>query len=81
MSDILPQWEEINEKDHQLIVDALETIQGNVSLALSCIHAQLWMQSTVAAIVREGEEVILPTEIRKMIWDNATESEREFQSW
>ncbi|KAK4828023.1 hypothetical protein QYF61_022800 [Mycteria americana] len=56
LSDILPQWERINE-------------------------TQFWAQSTVAAIVREGEDGTLPTEIRKVIWDNATEFEREFQSW
>uniref|UniRef100_A0A8C3PND6 Uncharacterized protein n=1 Tax=Calidris pygmaea TaxID=425635 RepID=A0A8C3PND6_9CHAR len=81
LSDVLPQWERINKRDHQLIVDALDAAQTNVSLALSCIQAQLWMQSTVAAIIREGAEGTLPTEIRKVIWDNATEFERKFQSW
>ncbi|KAK4806952.1 hypothetical protein QYF61_027319 [Mycteria americana] len=76
-----PQWERIHERDHQLIVDALGVAQSNVSLALSCIQAQLWMQSMVAAIIREGEEGTLPTEIQKVIWDNATEFEKEFQSW
>ncbi|KAK4832916.1 hypothetical protein QYF61_026559 [Mycteria americana] len=75
LSDILPQWERINERDHQLIVDALDAAQNNVSLA------QLWMQSMVAAIIREGEEGTLPTEIQKVIWDNATKFEKEFQSW
>ena len=65
----------------QLIVNTLGATQINVSLALSCIEAQLWVQSTVAAIIREGEEGTLPTEIRKIIWDNATKFEREFQSW
>ncbi|KAK4810571.1 LOW QUALITY PROTEIN: hypothetical protein QYF61_004534 [Mycteria americana] len=65
LSDILPQWKRINERDHQLIVDALGVAQTNVSLALSCIQAQLWMQSMVAAIIREGEEGTLPTEIRR----------------
>ncbi|KAK4805375.1 hypothetical protein QYF61_003948 [Mycteria americana] len=81
LSHILPQWGEEKEKDHQLIVDALAVTQNNVSLALSCVQAQLWMQSTVAAIRREGEEGTLPTEIQKVIWDNATELEKEFQPW
>ncbi|XP_072707269.1 uncharacterized protein [Ciconia boyciana] len=81
LSDMLPQWGKVNEKDQQLIVDALGVAQNNVSLALSCIQAQLWMQSIVAAIIREGEEGTRPTEIRKVIWDNATEFEKEFQSW
>jgi len=34
-----------------------------------------------AAIVREGEQGILPLEIRKVIWENATEFEKNFQSW
>ncbi|KAK4820012.1 hypothetical protein QYF61_017391 [Mycteria americana] len=79
--DILPQWQEVNEKGHQLIVNALGVTQNNVSLALSCIQAQLWMQSIIAVIIQEGEEGTLPTEIRKVIWDNATEFEKEFQSW
>ncbi|XP_063177384.1 uncharacterized protein LOC134508994 isoform X1 [Chroicocephalus ridibundus] len=81
LSNILPQWEEMGEKDHQLITNALGTTQNNVSLALSCTQAQLWMQSMTAAIIREGEEGTLPTEIRKVIWDNAIEFERKFQSW
>lgn len=54
---------------------------NNISLALSCIQAQLWVQYTIAAIVREGEDGTLPTEIRKIIWEKATAFEREFQSW
>ena len=81
LSDILPQWERVNEKDHQLIIDALGIAQNNISLALSCIQAQLWVQYTIAAIVREGEDGTLPTEIRKIIWEKATAFEREFQSW
>ena len=77
LSDILPQRERITEKYQQLIVDALAVTQINVSLVLSCIQAQLQVQSTVATIIREGEEGTLPTEI----WDNATKFEREFQSW
>ncbi|XP_067164812.1 uncharacterized protein [Apteryx mantelli] len=81
LSNVLPQWERINERDHHLIVNALGVAQYNVSLALSCIQAQLWMQSVVAAIIREGEEGTLPTEIRKVIWDNATKFEKELHSW
>lgn len=47
---------------------------------MSCIQAQLWIQSVVAAIMREGEGGTLPIEIRKGIWDNASEFEKEFQS-
>jgi len=39
------------------------------------------MQSITAAIIREGEEGTLPTEIRKVIWDNAIDFEKKFQSW
>ncbi|KAK4825339.1 hypothetical protein QYF61_026858 [Mycteria americana] len=81
LSDMLPQWERISERDHQLIVDALSAAQNNVSLALSCIQAQLWMQSMVAAVIREGEEGTLPSEMRKVIWDKATRFDKEFQPW
>jgi len=39
------------------------------------------MQSITAAIIREGEEATLPIEIRKVIWDNAIDFEKKFQSW
>ncbi|XP_042723792.1 LOW QUALITY PROTEIN: uncharacterized protein LOC122177989 [Lagopus leucura] len=39
------------------------------------------MQSMAATIVREGEDGTMPTEIRKMVWDNANKFERKFQSW
>lgn len=81
LSNILPNWEEVNVNDHKLIIDALGATQNNISLALSCIQAQLWMQSVAASIIREGEEGTFPTEIRKIIWDSATDFEKEFQSW
>ncbi|XP_055648759.1 uncharacterized protein LOC129783095 [Falco peregrinus] len=81
ISKVLPRWEQINMEDHQLITKALGGLQDDVALALSCIQAQMWMQSIAASIIREGEEGIFPTEIRKMVWDNATEVERKLQSW
>lgn len=59
----MPHWEQIEENDHQLIVNALGKTQGNTSLASSCIQAQLWIQSVAAAIIREGEGGTFPTEI------------------
>ena len=63
------------------MVTALDATQIITSVALSCIQFQLWVQSTVAAIVKEGEGGTLSTEIRKVTWDNTTKFEREFQSW
>ena len=81
LSDLSPQWERINEKSHQPIVNALGAAQINDSPALSYIQAQLWVQSTVAAIIRAGEAGTLRIEIWKVIRDNATKFEREFQPW
>ncbi|GAB0206309.1 hypothetical protein GRJ2_003096500 [Grus japonensis] len=81
LSDILPQWKQINENDHEIILEALDTAQSNISLALSYIQAQLRVQSVASAIIREGEEGVLPSEVHKVIWDNANEFEKEFQSW
>lgn len=39
------------------------------------------MQSMAAAIIRESKEDTLSTGIWKMIWNNATKFEKEFQSW
>lgn len=47
----------------QLIVNTIETLQDNVSLALGCIQAQLWVQYMTAAITWEGEDGTLPAEI------------------
>lgn len=71
----------MEENDHQLLAKALRATQGSVSLALSCVQAQLWVQSVVAAVTREGEDGTLPTEICKLIWDKASEFEKESQSW
>jgi len=81
LSDILPQWERISEKDHQLIMRTLGATQMNVCLALSCVQAQLWIQSTVEAIIREGEGGTLPAKIQEIIWNNMTKFKREFQFW
>ncbi|XP_042656327.1 uncharacterized protein LOC122154120 [Tyto alba] len=81
VSKVLPSWERVEDQDHRLILDALSMVQDNVSLAFSCIQAQLWMQATAALIIREGNEGIFPVEIRKAVWDKATNFERKFQSW
>ncbi|XP_074673093.1 uncharacterized protein LOC141920293 [Strix aluco] len=80
-SNLLPEWEEISIKDHSLIIEGMEALQNSSSLALSCIQAQMWVQSIISNILREGEEGILPMEIRKIIWDKALSQERELQSW
>lgn len=38
------------------------------------------MQSTVTAIIREGDEGTLPTEIQKEIWGNLSQFKKDFQS-
>ncbi|XP_066405256.1 uncharacterized protein [Molothrus aeneus] len=81
VSEVLPTWEQISEKDHQVLLRALGMEQSNVSLALSCIQAQMWVQSVVAGILRDGDNGVLPTEIRKIVWDAATEKERQLQAW
>ncbi|XP_075302889.1 uncharacterized protein LOC142365708 [Opisthocomus hoazin] len=81
MNDPYGNESKIFNKDRQQIASALDASQNNISLALSYIQAQLWMQSMTAAIIREGEEGTLPTEIQKVIWDNAIDFEKKFQSW
>ncbi|KAK4818000.1 hypothetical protein QYF61_004113 [Mycteria americana] len=81
VSEVLPTWEQISEKDHQVLLQALGIEQNNISLALSCIQAQMWVQSVVAGILRDGDNGVLPTEIRKIVWDAATEKERQLQAW
>jgi len=53
----------VGEREHPLSVDTLGVAQNDVSVALGCIHTELWMQSVVAAVTREGEEGSLPTGI------------------
>lgn len=59
----------------------LGTTQINVSLALGCFQGQLWMQTAIAVIIKEGEGGTSPMEVQKVIWDNTTTFEKEFQSW
>ncbi|RMC21058.1 hypothetical protein DUI87_01915 [Hirundo rustica rustica] len=81
LTKILPEWEDTEERDHEVIINALGTASESISLALGCTQAQLWMQSVAAAVIREGGEGIFPAEIRKIVWDNASDMERELQSW
>lgn len=60
VSKVLSDLKEAEVHDHKLIVKALNMAQYNVSLAFSCIQAQLWMQSTVTLVLREGSEGIFP---------------------
>ncbi|RMC21906.1 hypothetical protein DUI87_02777 [Hirundo rustica rustica] len=81
LTKILPEWEDTEERDHEVIINALGTASENISLALGCTQAQLWMQSVAAAVIRESGEGIFPAEIHKIVWDNASDMERELQSW
>lgn len=81
LSKILPEWENIEEWEHQLIINTLGDASENISLALGCTQAQLWMQSVAASVIRDGGEGIFPAEIRKVVWDNASDLEKELQSW
>lgn len=40
------------------------------------MQVQLWIQSIVAAIIKESKGGTLPTEMCEVIWDNALEFER-----
>ncbi|XP_031980095.1 uncharacterized protein LOC116451072 [Corvus moneduloides] len=60
VSKILPDLAKLSNLDHELILNTLGTAQDNVSLALSCIQAHLWMQSTASLIIRE-DGCLLPT--------------------
>ena len=55
-------------------------LQTNTSMALSCIQAQLGIQTTVSALIRAGESGTLSKETQKIMWDKANDSERRFQS-
>lgn len=81
LSKILPEWEDIEEHDHELIINALGTASENISLALRCTKAHLWMQSVAASVIREGGESTFPAKIHKIVWDNASDLEKELQSW
>lgn len=78
---VSPNWEGTNIKDREFLLGAIDGLQNNVSLALSCIQAQLWVHSITALIIREGEEGAFPTEIWKIVWDKATDLEQKLQSW
>lgn len=82
VSKILPDFAaKTRDLDHRLILNTLSVAQDNVSLALSCIQAQLWMQSTASLIIREGNEDVFLIEVREAVWNNATKLERKLQSW
>lgn len=81
MSKILPEWENIEEWDHELIINTLGTATENISLALRCVQAQFWMLSVAASVIKESGEGTFPAEICKIVWDNSSDLERELLSW
>ncbi|KAI6068094.1 Protein NYNRIN [Aix galericulata] len=72
LSDVLPHWEQIEENDHQLIVNALGNTQWYYPWQCLELHP---------TIISKGEGGTLPNEIQKLIWDIASEFEKEFQAW
>lgn len=53
ISKMLTKQEKAKNQDQKLIIDALHVAQDNVSLALSCIQAQLKITSITTLIRRE----------------------------
>lgn len=41
LAKVLPKWEETEEQDHEVMINALGTASENISLALGCTQAQL----------------------------------------
>lgn len=62
-SEILPLWEQMEENDHTLILEAVNKSQVDLSLALSCLQDQLWMQSIMAHLLRPGYRSHIPMEV------------------
>lgn len=58
-SKVLPERKNTEEQDDEVIINALGRASENVSLALGCTQAQLWMQSVAAASSGRAERNIL----------------------
>lgn len=55
VSDLTTGLAERTSQDLYHVTNFLGNLRGKVSLALSCIQSQFWLQSVAAAIIREGE--------------------------
>lgn len=79
---ILPIWQDLQMQDSDKIIDAIDTLQVNISWALACIQTQVWLLNVAKNIIRDGLNGIIPIELRKVIWENTTsEFERSHQAW
>lgn len=78
---LLPSWEKLQREDNLAILNTIEMLHSNVSLALACIQAQTWTNIAVKDIIQDGIGGILPLEIRSIMWKYATQSEKRLYSW
>lgn len=70
-------------QDFQAVASSVEGPQGNVSIAIQWVQTQLWIQSVVSDIIREGMSGNLPQEIREIMAENDTTNsfELKHQAW
>lgn len=82
-SDLTTVLGERTSQDLYHITNFLGNLRGKVSLALSCIQSQLWLQSVAGAIIREGETGLLPQQVQMITARNhtTTKFQKTYQAW
>ncbi|OPJ70774.1 hypothetical protein AV530_017149 [Patagioenas fasciata monilis] len=84
----------LNSMSTEVLANKLEAVTSGMHGILNPLNSSLaslgmgqWLVSEVLptweqiSILRDGDNGVLPTEIRKIVWDAATEKERQLQAW
>ncbi|XP_075777634.1 uncharacterized protein LOC142827230 [Pelodiscus sinensis] len=78
---LLPLWVAIQEADNLQLLQIMENIQSNVSLALACIQAQAILIDIAKDILRDSTSGKVPVEISKLLQPYLNEFERSNPEW
>uniref|UniRef100_A0A8C8R7M0 Uncharacterized protein n=1 Tax=Pelusios castaneus TaxID=367368 RepID=A0A8C8R7M0_9SAUR len=81
VANILPDWESSQRADHLKILDTVEVLQSNLSLALACMQAQAWTNDVIKDVVRDGMSGILPLEVKCAMWKHLSDFETDLHKW
>lgn len=64
-----------------MIFDATDKDQIDLSLALSCIQEQMWVQNIITGMLQQRYGNHIPMQVSKLIWEIATPMEKKQSDW
>ncbi|XP_061470284.1 uncharacterized protein LOC133379298 [Rhineura floridana] len=81
IASLLPMWEQGMEKDNHDMVNTMQSLQQNISLAITCTQMQNWAHTVALELIHMTDSGFIPREIRSLIRHQVSKGERKLEDW